>query len=40
VKLDSDVTLHFNPCWDDSHSDKRFDKVVAAAKGRQQMFLA
>jgi len=24
--------LRFNPCWDDLRSDKRFDKIVAAAK--------
>jgi len=24
--------LSFNPCWDDLRSDKRFDKIVAAAK--------
>jgi hypothetical protein len=24
--------LLFNPCWDDLRGDKRFDKVVAAAK--------
>jgi tetratricopeptide (TPR) repeat protein len=24
--------LHFNPCWDSLRGDKRFDKVVAAAK--------
>jgi serine/threonine-protein kinase len=24
--------LRFNPCWDDLRGDKRFDKVVAAAK--------
>jgi len=24
--------LKFNPCWDDLRGDKRFDKVVAAAK--------
>jgi hypothetical protein len=22
----------FNPCWDDLRGDKRFDKIVAAAK--------
>jgi tetratricopeptide (TPR) repeat protein len=24
--------LRFNPCWDDLRGDKRFDKIVAAAK--------
>jgi serine/threonine protein kinase/thioredoxin-like negative regulator of GroEL len=24
--------LRFNPCWDDLRADKRFDKIVAAAK--------
>jgi hypothetical protein len=24
--------LRFNPCWDDLRVDKRFDKIVAAAK--------
>jgi eukaryotic-like serine/threonine-protein kinase len=24
--------LHFNPCWDSLRGDKRFDKIVAAAK--------
>jgi len=24
--------LRFNPCWDDLRGDKRFDKVIAAAK--------
>ena len=24
--------LKFNPCWDDLRGDKRFDKIVAAAK--------
>ena len=24
--------LHLNPCWDDLRGDKRFDKIVAAAK--------
>ncbi len=31
VKRDSEVTLRFNPCWDDSRGDKCFDKIVAAA---------
>jgi hypothetical protein len=24
--------LRFNPCWDPLRGDKRFDKIVAAAK--------
>jgi hypothetical protein len=24
--------LRFNPCWDSLRGDKRFDKIVAAAK--------
>ncbi len=24
--------LRFNPCWDDLRGDKRFDKIVAAAR--------
>jgi len=24
--------LRFNPCWDSLRDDKRFDKIVAAAK--------
>ena len=24
--------LCFNPCWDALRSDKRFDKIIAAAK--------
>ena len=24
--------LKFNPCWDSLRGDKRFDKIVAAAK--------
>jgi hypothetical protein len=24
--------LRFNPCWDDLRGDKRFDKILAAAK--------
>ena len=29
--------LRFNPCWDDLRGDKRFDKIVAAAKRCQQI---
>jgi hypothetical protein len=29
--------LRFNPCWDDLRGDKRFGKIVAAAKAAQQV---
>src|SRR5207245_1130560 len=31
--------LRFNPCWDDLRGDKRFDKIVAAAKAASRYAL-
>src|SRR5206468_10852585 len=32
--------LRFNPCWDSLRGDKRFDKIVAAAKAASKEFVA
>jgi hypothetical protein len=31
--------LRFNPCWDSLRGDKRFDKIVAAAKAPSRQFV-
>jgi hypothetical protein len=32
VPVGTEIDFRFNPCWDDLRGDKRFDKILAAAK--------